>query len=196
MAISARVPIANMAAANAALELLGRGPRNFSVPVYTGAAPTYAILHAWGDPGFEDEIKALANVVWSDVDGEPSTRVAAVLSNVSAGWGGNAPLLTGTVSPGLHRDARGGLWWVIQSYDTAIWPDPTVIPALVRKARVPGEVAPWGQPLDQFDAYKLINAFTGQPDRVTHNGRTWRVTQADGAGNNVWAPGVFGWTAE
>ena len=26
------------------------------------------------------------------------------------------------------------------------------------------------------------------------NGRKWQVTQADGAGNNVWEPGVFGWT--
>jgi len=28
---------------------------------------------------------------------------------------------------------------------------------------------------------------------VTHNGQTWEVAQADGAGNNVWEPGVFGW---
>ena len=26
------------------------------------------------------------------------------------------------------------------------------------------------------------------------NGFTWKVTQADGSGNNVWEPGVFGWT--
>lgn len=28
----------------------------------------------------------------------------------------------------------------------------------------------------------------------THNGFTWKVTQADGSGNNVWQPGVYGWT--
>lgn len=25
------------------------------------------------------------------------------------------------------------------------------------------------------------------------NGFTWKVTQADGSGNNVWEPGVYGW---
>jgi hypothetical protein len=71
---------------------------------------------------------------------------------------------------------------------------PGWVQALVRRwARVPGSVAPWVQPLDQFDAYKLLNPFTGQPDKATHNGQTWRVSQADGAGNNVWAPGAFGW---
>jgi RHH-type proline utilization regulon transcriptional repressor/proline dehydrogenase/delta 1-pyrroline-5-carboxylate dehydrogenase len=41
---------------------------------------------------------------------------------------------------------------------------------------------------------KIIALITGQPDRVSHRGTTWEVTQADGAGNNVWEPGVFGWT--
>ena len=54
----------------------------------------------------------------------------------------------------------------------------------------------WVQPLDQFAAYKLVNPFTGQGDRCTHNGKTWYVSQADGAGSNVWAPGVYGWTDE
>jgi hypothetical protein len=102
--------------------------------------------------------------------------------------------LTGTVTPGLYRDDAGVLWWVIQSYDTAVYPDPLLIPALIRLAKVPGEVLPWVQPLDQFDAYKLVNAFTGDGDRCTHEGSEWVVTQADGAGNNVWEPGVFGWT--
>ena len=83
---------------------------------------------------------------------------------------------------------------VIQPYNTATFPDPLAIPALIRRAKIPGEVLSWAQPLDQFDAYKLINPFTGEPDRCTHNGSEWYVTQADGAGNNVWAPGAYGWT--
>jgi hypothetical protein len=83
---------------------------------------------------------------------------------------------------------------VIQSYNTATYPNPAIIPALIRKAKVPGEALPWVQPLDQFDAYKLKNAFTGTGDLATYGGFTWKVTQADGAGNNVWQPGVFGWT--
>ena len=56
------------------------------------------------------------------------------------------------------------------------------------------------QPLDQFDAYLLLNPFTSQPDQVTHLGQTWRVSQASGTGGplgdfNTFAPGVFGWTA-
>jgi hypothetical protein len=192
MTISATIPVANLAAANAALEEAGFGPSNFSVPVYTGPAPTHATLHAWTDAAFEAALKALPNVVWSSIDGTPFERVEAAIP-VNSGWGGNAPELTGTVTPGLYRRGEE-LWWVIQSYNTATWPDPTVIPALIRRARVPGEIQPWAQPLDQFDAYKLVNPFTGQPDSVTHNGQTWRVTQADGAGNNVWQPGVFGWT--
>jgi hypothetical protein len=195
MSISATIPVANLAAANAALDAQGFGPSNFSVPVYTGPAPTHATLHAWTDAAFEAAVKALPNVTWSDADGTPFERVEAAIP-VNSGWGGNAPELTGTVTPGLYRRTVGDtqqLWWVIQSYNTAIWPDPTVIPALIRRARVPGEVAPWVQPLDQFDAYKLVNPFTGEPDSVTHNGQTWRVSQADGAGNNVWQPGVFGW---
>jgi hypothetical protein len=31
-------------------------------------------------------------------------------------------------------------------------------------------------------------------DIVTHNGKTWECTQGDGAGNNSWEPGVYGWT--
>ena len=83
---------------------------------------------------------------------------------------------------------------MIQGYNTAIWTDPTIIPALIRRAKVPGQAAPWVQPIDAFDAYKLLNPFTSEPDTCTHNGFTWKVTQADGSGNNVWEPGVFGWT--
>jgi len=190
--ISARIAVANMAAANAALEEEGFGPRNFSVPVYTGPAPSHATLHAWGGPDFIAALKALPDVTVSEIEGTPQDRVAAAVAGVSGEWGGDAPELTGSVTPGLYRREEE-LWWVIQPYDTNVWPDPTIIPALIRRARVPGEVAPWVQPLDQFDAYKLVNPFTGEPDMVTHDGQTWQVSQADGAGNNVWAPGAFGW---
>lgn len=45
-----------------------------------------------------------------------------------------------------------------------------------------GEILPWEQP-DSTNAY-----MTG--DTVTHNGSTW-VSEVD---NNVWEPGVYGWT--
>jgi hypothetical protein len=42
------------------------------------------------------------------------------------------------------------------------------------------------------DAYPA-NDVRGNQTRVTDNGQTWRNTHGDG---NIWAPGVFGWTAE
>lgn len=188
------VQVALMQAANPTLEAAGFGPNNFSVPGYSsGVLPTFATFHAWDDPVFEAAVSAISGVTISRGN-DPFAVVAAALTTQSAKWGSNAPLLTGTVTPGLYKDSADTLWWVIQSYNTSTYPDPTIIPALIRRARIPGEAQPWVQPIDQYDAYKLVNPFTGTGELSTHNGKTWRVTQADGSGNNVWAPGVFGWT--
>ena len=202
---SASIPTTLLQAANDELELLGHGPGNFTVPAYAGPTPSFAMLHAWGDPVFEANVTALFGVTIA-YEGEPTADPEAPLSGdpivlttavaIAGGtdWSGNAPLLDGIVTPGLYRDNLNVLWYVIQQYDTSIYPDPASIPALVRRAKIPGEALPWVQPIDQFDAYLLVNPFTGVGDLCTHNGDTWQVTQADGAGNNVWEPGVFGWT--
>ena len=198
---SASIPAANMQAANAflagtdgdPLNTNNYGPNNFSVPAYAGPTASVALLHAWGDPAFEAAVASIPNVtITQGTDPTASTKAAATANGST--WGSDAKSLTGSVSPGLYRDAENVLWWVIQSYDTAIWSDPTAIPALVRRAKVPGQAEPWVQPLDQYDAYKLVNPFTGTGDLCTYGGFTWNVTQADGAGNNVWQPGVYGWT--
>jgi hypothetical protein len=94
----------------------------------------------------------------------------------------------------VYRYGDNELWWVITTFSrTTFSGPPATYPALIRRARVPGQVQPWVQPIDQFDAYKLVNPFTGQPDKVSHLGQTWQVSQADGGGNNVFEPGVFGW---
>jgi hypothetical protein len=191
---SASIPVANMAAANTTLEAAGYGPHNFSVPAYAGPSPAHALLHAWSDAEFEAAVAAIPGVVIQQGLSDPISTTSAVANTVGADWSAQAQPLIGTVTPGLYRDAAGVLWWVIQSYNTATYPNPSVIPALIRQAKVPGESLPWVQPLDQYDAYKLVNAFTGRPDQCAHNGFTWKVTQADGDGNNVWEPGVFGWT--
>ena len=196
---SAAIPAANMQAANDLLNNTAQtpgvksyGPNNFSVPAYAGPSPTVALLHAWGDPEFEAAVAAIPGVTITQGT-DPVAMTTDAAEAAGATWGSDAMPLTGTVSPGLYRDADNVLWWVIQSYDTATYTDPTIIPALIRRAKVPGQEAPWVQPIDAFDAYKLLNPFTGSPDTCTHNGFTWQVTQADGAGNNVWQPGVFGW---
>lgn len=200
MGIVAIMPVSQMAAANTALQAAGWGPIGFSVPAFGNGLPTYAALHAWGPLALIAAIKARSGVIFNEGNGDPATRLIALLAGVGAQWGGNAPLLQGNVTPGLYRaiPADGGaLWWVIQAFNRTVFGAAlATYPALVRQARVPGEVAPWVQPIDQFDAYWTKNAFTGQPDRVTHNGRLWRSTVADPT-PNVWAPGTAGiWADE
>lgn len=61
---------------------------------------------------------------------------------------------------------------------------PDASPSLWAKVLIPDpDVIPeWEQP-DSTNPYM-------QGDKVTHNGKTW-VSDID---NNVWAPGVYGWT--
>jgi hypothetical protein len=198
---SASVPVANMQAANDLLNNTAQtpgkksfGPKNFSVPSYASPSPAFGLLHCWNNPEFEAAVAAIPNVVIKQGIGDPILTTSLLASEQNSHWSGSADPLEGEVEPGLYVDAAGVLWWVIQSYNTATDPDPTLIPALIRLAKIPGESLPWVQPLDQFDAYKLVNAFTGEGDLCTHNGSEWQVTQADGAGNNIWEPGVFGWT--
>lgn len=200
MSIVAILPVAGIAVANASLESAGFGPQTFRAPLYTGASPTHGIMHAWSDAALAAAVKALPGVTYDESEGSPSTRAATLIAAAGARWGARAPRLpdTGTVMPGeLYRyglGPRSRLWSVIQQHDRGVFGgDPAQYPALIRRARVPGRADPWQQPIDQYDAYKLINAFTGLPDECTYNGQRWRVSQADGAGNNVWAPGTFGW---
>jgi hypothetical protein len=76
----------------------------------------------------------------------------------------------------------GTLVEVVQEHTTQADWEPDVVPALFKIHRT-AAVAPWVQPVGAQDAYQIGN-------RVTHNGQTWQSTAA----NNVWAPGVFGWT--
>jgi len=199
MSLCAIIPVASLAASNAALAELGHGERNFTVAGFGANGATHAGLHAGGnDTVFNDRIKALPGVLINEAAGDPQTRFRALMNGASAKWGSDAPALPtagNAVAGTLYRYADEELWWCIQTFSRSTFSaPPATYPALIRRMRRPGEVLPWKQPLDQFDAYKLVNAFTGQPDQATHNGQTWRVVQADGAGNNVWAPGVFGWT--
>lgn len=196
MSLCATIPAEHLQAANATLESQGFGPNNFSVVSFSNGRATHAALHAWNDAAFSAAVKAIAGVVWEESEGNPVTRTKALIEAQGAQWGANAPPLTGNVTANtLYRHTDQSLWWVIQSYNATIYPDPTIIPALVRRARRPGVAEPWVQPIDQFNAYKLVNPFTGLPDEVTHAGETWKVSLADGAGNNVWMPGQYGWEA-
>jgi len=212
VSIVAICPVASLVAHNATLDAAGFGPNNFSVPCYVGAGAQYAALHCWPDTPFADAVKALAGVVWQEgplqigtdpETGDPITtldpvyRTNALIEAQGAVWGAQSPPLpdTGTVTAGEMYQYGDSLWSIIQTFDRSTFSaPPETYPALCRRVRNPYATEPWRQPIDQYDSYKLVNPFTGSPDRCEHNGSTWEVTQADGAGNNVWEPGVFGWT--
>ena len=100
-----------------------------------------------------------------------------------------APLLTAwtsgeTVEAGALRTHDGLPYEAIQAHATQDDWTPDATPALWRRWRAPDAAPePWVQPTGAPDAY-------GIGDRVTHQGQTWESTVA----NNVWEPGVYGWT--
>ncbi len=194
MTFTVTIPVANIAAANAALQAAGWGPNNFSVPLWTGGAmPSVASLHhAPNDPAFQAACAALAGATVRTFAGL-SSGMDATATAVGGRWGQNAPLLQGNVTPGLYRATAadgGALWWVIQAFDRTVFNAAlTTYPALVTPARTPGEVTPWVQPLGGADSYQAANPFTGQPDRVTHAGKTWDCLTA----TNVSTPGTANW---
>lgn len=81
----------------------------------------------------------------------------------------------------LHE---GNLYECVQGHTTQAGWEPNTAVALWKRFYEPTDDPwPWSQPLGAHDAYRL-------GARVTHNGSTWESTLA----NNVWQPGVTGWT--
>jgi hypothetical protein len=196
MSLCAIIPVSTIASANQTLAELGHGEQNFVVATYGASGPTHAGLHAWEDSVFIQNIKSIPGVLVNEETGDPVVRFRNLVAQTNSRWGENAPVLptTGNAVAGTLYNYNEELWWCIQTFNRSTFSaPPATYPALIRRIRRPDEVLPWKQPIDQFDAYKLNNPFTGKPDKVTHNGQTWVVVQADGAGNNVWQPGVFGW---
>lgn len=76
------------------------------------------------------------------------------------------------------------LYKVLQSHTSQETWAPDAAPSLFAKVLIPDEtvIPAWEQP-DSTNAY-------AKGDKVTHKGKTW-VSDID---NNVWEPGVYGWT--
>ena len=85
---------------------------------------------------------------------------------------------------GYKVQRSGKLWRCLQDHTSQDGWEPESAPSLWAKVLIPDEtvVPEWEQP-DSTNPY-----MTG--DKVTHNGKTW-VSEVD---NNVWEPGVYGWT--
>lgn len=190
MSITAIVPINKMAAANAYLEDEGFGPNNFSVPCFDEKGATHGVLHAWDDPAFTAKLKTLKanfNVDWVEGEADPASLVTALATDTNTVWGAGAPDLptAGPVAKGDIYRYGGVLWGVIQPFDRSVFgAPPATYPALIRQLIEPYTAMPWRQPIDQYDSYQLVNAFSGLPDRCTYAGKTW-ATKVD---NNVWPP--------
>lgn len=71
---------------------------------------------------------------------------------------------------------------VLQAHTSQSTWTPTDAVSLFAEYRISGTIEEWVQP-DSTNPY-----MTG--DKVTHNGKTWEST----IDNNVWEPGVYGWT--
>lgn len=78
----------------------------------------------------------------------------------------------------------GKLWRCLQDHTSQDGWEPYSAPSLWAKVLIPDEtvVPEWEQP-DSTNPYSA-------GDKVTHNGKTW-VSDID---NNVWEPGVYGWS--
>lgn len=95
-------------------------------------------------------------------------------------------------TPGqLRRDPLDGCLYRLnegQGHTSQQGWNPSLVPALWSLAADPNEEWPeWSQPIGKDDAYKM-------GAKCSHNGKHWICTEVDGAGNNVWEPGVYGWT--
>lgn len=75
------------------------------------------------------------------------------------------------------------LYRVVQAHTTQTGWEPDKTPALFTEIAKPGEIPDWKQPTGAQDAYM-------SGDKVRHNGAVW-ISTVD---NNVWEPGVYGWT--
>lgn len=89
---------------------------------------------------------------------------------------------------GDRRLYNGILYKCLQLHTSQETWNPADAPSLWAKVLIPDpDVIPeWEQP-DSTNAYHL-------GDKVMHNGKLWVCTEVDGAGNNIWEPGVYGWT--
>ena len=85
---------------------------------------------------------------------------------------------------GLRILYDNSLYKVLQDHTSQNDWTPDAASSLFAKVLIPDEttISEWEQP-DSTNAYS-------QGDKVMHNGKTW-ISDVD---NNVWEPGVYGWT--
>ena len=95
-------------------------------------------------------------------------------------WSGDGVQYTA----GQRVQDDGILYTVLQAHTSQAGWKPTAAPSLFAKVLIPDPtvIPEWEQP-------ESTNPYA-KGDKVKHNGKTW-VSDID---NNVWEPGVYGWT--
>lgn len=95
-------------------------------------------------------------------------------------WNGNGV----AYATGDRRQYDGALYKCLQSHTSQPDWTPTAAPSLWANVLIPdpGTIPEWEQP-------GSTNPYMAG-DKVTHNGKTW-MSDID---NNVWEPGVYGWS--
>lgn len=85
---------------------------------------------------------------------------------------------------GNIRSYEGDLYRCVQAHTSQSDWTPDKVPALWTKIGDPAEEFPeWSQPVGAHDAY-------AKGDKVSFGGKHWEST----IDNNVWQPGVYGWS--
>lgn len=179
MSFSAFIPVANLIAANAALEAQGHGAECFSVAYRgtsdTGDATHAALYHIADDAVFQAHVAAIPGVVLTTA-GTMQVAIAAHATAQALEWTDPVLWFENPVMTGDRRTHGGKEWESLVDYN--VWTPPVAWREVVAEG-YPAWVAPTGA----HDAYAL-------GARVTHNGQNWENT---GSAANVWEPGVFGW---
>lgn len=127
----------------------------------------------------KNEAVQLRKLVEAQTDAMPDKQIINFPTYVEK-WNGNG--VSYAVCKRLNYN--GVIYKVLT--DHVSQPDwtPEASPSLFAKVLIPDEnvIPEWEQP-------ESTNAYMAG-DKVTHNGKTW-VSDVD---NNVWEPGVYGWT--
>lgn len=127
----------------------------------------------------EDVIKAMAKLASRQAKGIADDAEALNVSYLYPEWKKGADYVTGD-----RANYNDVLYRCLTSHTSQEDWTPDASPSLWAEILIPDQdvIPEWVQP-DSTNAYRA-------GDKVTHNGKTW-MSDVD---NNVWEPGVYGWT--
>ncbi|MCI6122430.1 MAG: hypothetical protein MR696_11765 [Lachnospiraceae bacterium] len=147
---------------------------------YTGKIYGVVMYQEKKTPEVQAEIQTAAIAV-AQIQAQALTDEQALSAQaIYPAWSGNGVIYT--VDYKVLYD--GTLYKCLQAHTSQAYWTPDTAPSLWAKVLItdPEVIAEWEQP-DSTNPYS-------KGDRVTHNGKTWESL----VDNNVWEPGVYGWT--